>query len=175
MFKRTAGVAALILALTACNPADQKSAASATAPAADIARPAREKILCSEHYAQVREAILGTLRGTESLPLIQVATRVSSVVLDDTATRFNADCGFDSQKFQKLRSPIATPVVPLQGQCAALVEKIDAQCLKPLVERGEALDKKCHVALVGIADNEPQGMMQKMHNDGFCASMLDDL
>ncbi|MFZ1392357.1 MAG: hypothetical protein WAS23_12275 [Dokdonella sp.] len=175
MFERAPCAIALILALAACNPVDQKSAAPAAAPAAGTARPMREKIPCSQHYAEVREAILGTLRGADSLPLIQVATRVSSMVLDDTASRFNANCSFDSRNFQKLRSPIATPVVPLQGQCAALVEKIDARCLKPLVERGKSLDKNCHVVLVGIADNEQQGMMRRMHNEGFCTSMMDDL
>jgi len=175
VFERTAGAAALILILTACNPVNPESAASAAAPGVKTAAAQREKVPCSEHYARVREAILGTLRGTESLPLIQVATRVSSTVLDDTAARFTADCSFDSKKFQALRSPANASAVPLQGQCADLVEKIDARCLRPLVERGEPLDKKCHVVLVGIADHDRQEMVRKMHDEAFCVSMRDDL
>lgn len=174
MFERAACVIALILALAACNPAGQNQAASSAAPAADSVHPRREKILCSDHYAQVREAILGTLRGTESLPLIQVATRVSSTVLSDTAVRFNTD-GFDNRQFQKLRIPTVSSATPLQGKCAALVERIDARCLLPLVERGEALDRNCHVVLIGIADHEQKEVMRKMRNEDFCASMQDSL
>lgn len=175
MSKNAVYAVAVMLVLTACDPVDGKPGASPVMLADDASHPRREQIVCSEHYAQVREAILGTLRGTESLPLITVVTRVSSTVLDGTVSLLNADCSFDNRKLQESRSPVAAPATPLQGRCAALVERIDTRCLQPLVERGEPLDKHCHLVLVAIADQSQKDVLRKMSSDQFCASMQEDL
>lgn len=178
--------AALVLLLTACGgaasdpaPAAAPTAATSAQPAspAPTERPRRERVDCAVHYATARDAVLGTLRGTEHLPLIAPVTALSEGVLSplpDGASPQSADCSFAQRQLLAKRQPDATPPRTLAPTCAALVESIDRACLQPLAQRGVPFTSACNTLLVGIADGREE-LDRKLGNDGYCASMASTL
>lgn len=187
MFVRSSLVTLLMLGLSACDSASSpgnSGSASSPAPAngasptpAEGASPARETVSCAQHYGEVRDAILGTLRGTESLSLVTLVTQHSVGVLSPLAagtSPADANCRSSSRSFREKRKPGTASAWPLAPQCSALLERIDARCLKPLAERGEPLSTACNLTLNGTADMS-DGLQRKMGDGGFCESMGKDL
>jgi len=186
MFVRTSLVTLLLLGLSACDSASPSSSASANSPApangappaqAKAAPQARETVSCAEHYGEVRDAILGTLRGTESSSLVALVTQHSVGVLSPLAagtSPADANCRSSSRSFREKRKPGTTSAWPLAPQCSALLERVDARCLKPLAERGEPLSTACNLTLNGTADMS-DGLKRKMGDGGFCESMGESL
>lgn len=174
MIVRLLITAILATALVACGdtqPVATDTGKSANAePKRERARPA--KVGCDVHYAQVREVILGILRGSESGSLIAHATRNSTAVLSELKPgewRLDHDCSFENRRLVEGRKPIGATAVTMPESCSALVERIDARCLQPLAERGEALDQQCNVMLVSLA-NVGDGLQGKPGNGELCAS-----
>lgn len=167
------------LLLAGCGDAPQASADAAmpAKPPQDVAKKARPaKVGCDVHYAQVRERILGILRGTEGGSLIAHATRNSVGVLGELEpgqSRLAFDCSFENRRFNEKRVAATGGAPAIPAECADLIERIDTRCLKPLAERGDALDKDCNLLLVSLAD--VGGNQRRLSNGAFCASMARDL
>jgi len=188
MFVRAALITLLTLGVSACDgsssgsagsPAPANGAQPASVPApANGAQPARETVSCGQHYGEVRDAILGALRGTENLALIALVTQHSVGVLEPLAagtSLADTNCRFANRSLREKRKPGSASAWPLAPQCSALIERVDAVCLKPLAERGEPLKTACNLALVGVADMEVDGLKRKMGDGEFCGSMGQDL
>ncbi len=170
-FLSTALVAAMLVACGDTQPVATDTGTSANAePKRERARPA--KVGCDVHYALVREVILGILRGSEKGSLIAHATRNSTAVLSELEpgkSRLDYDCSFENRRLVEKRAPTGAAPFAMPESCSALIERIDARCLKPLAERGEALDQECNVMLVSLA-NMGDGPQGKLGNSGLCAS-----
>lgn len=169
----------LTLLLAACGHEEPAAAGVGTpVPAREVGtgRTAAETVSCAEHYAQVRDAVLDTLRGDAALPLIDLATRASIGSKGDVAQDpLQRNCRFENRHLLKLRAKAADPAPrTLAPSCVALVDAIDTRCLQPLAQRGQPLDSRCTTVLVGIADSAER-MDAKLGDDGFCRSMRDGL
>lgn len=167
----------LTLLLAACGH-DEPAAARGgiAAPPREVGGrlTAAETVSCAEHYAQVRDAVLDTLRGDAALPLIDLATRASIGNKGDAAQdSLKRNCRFENRHLLKVRAKAAAPGQRrLAPSCVALVDAIDTRCLQPLAQRGQPLDSPCMTLLVGIADSAER-MDAKLGDDGFCRSMRD--
>lgn len=172
---RTLNGTVLALALAACGgPAsDGAPIAQAASTAAAGERSRRERVDCAVHYATARDAVLGTLRGTEHMPLIGLATTLSEGVLSplpEGTSPEAADCDFAQRQLFRKRQADATPPRTLAPACAALIERIDRDCLEPLAQRGVPLPGACHTLIVGLADSREE-LGRKLGDDAYCASM----
>jgi hypothetical protein len=148
------------------------SGSSASAPPA----PANE-VTCDVHYSEVREGILGALRGTEKLQLISLITRHSDGVLSappQEMTPAQLSCSFESSAFRRSRAPNTGVGWSLAPQCEALIQRVDSVCLQPLAERGTPFSQACSLTLSGVA-SASGGQQQNISNSGLCESAMRDL
>lgn len=126
------------LVLASCG--NQSPGGVADAGSAAAAAPTRsEAVTCDIHYREVRETILGVLRGTESMSLIKLATVHSEGMLSaPPAGTAPADmnCRSESRGLRRERKPNTGTGWTLAPQCEALVQRLDSDCLQLLVERG---------------------------------------
>lgn len=120
--------------------------------------------------------ILGILRGSESGSLIAHAMRNSTAMLSELEpgdSRLNYDCSLENRRLVEGRTPTGATAIAMPESCSALIERIDARCLTPLAERGQALDQQCNMMLVSLAD-VGDGLQRKLGNGGLCSSMARD-
>lgn len=175
MFVRGSLFLLMLLGPSACDSGGAPTPGS-TPESTPATSTARETVSCAQHYGELREAILGALRGSEKLPLIAPVTQHSTGVLSPLAagkTPADVDCRSANRSLRAKRSPgSAWTVAP---ECAALIERIDAVCLKPLVERGEPLSAACNTTLIGMAGTQADSLQRIMGNGGFCGPMIKDL
>ncbi|GMV31677.1 MAG: hypothetical protein AMXMBFR59_38020 [Rhodanobacteraceae bacterium] len=168
------------LLLAACGGTGDAGPAAGGESAVPVPREARrgsaaaESVSCAEHYAQVRDAVLDTLRGEAAFPLIDLAARASIGSKGDAADDvLKRSCRSENRHLRKLRANAAAGTArTLAPSCVALVDYIDSRCLQPLAQRGEPLDRHCTTVLTGIADSA-SGMDTKLRDDGFCRSVRD--
>jgi len=174
---RTAFVIALsTLILAGCSGDSPGTTANANNSAAS-APAASESVNCDEHYREVRDGILGALRGTEALSLVGLSTRYSEGNRDaprDGALPASMNCKFDSKKLRRDRKPNSGVAWPLAPQCEALLQRLDSACLQPLIELGTPFSKACSGALLGVASVGGE-QQQSMANDGLCESAASGL
>jgi hypothetical protein len=183
MLNRIALLALIALTVSGCGSetaqsgsAAPESSAAASAGASARSTP-REEVTCDIHYAEVREAILGVLRGTESLSLISLATGSSEGVLSAPAagtTPAQMNCRSQSRSLRRDRKPNTGVAWTLAPQCDALLQRLDSSCLKPLAEQGTPFSRACTMALVGLA-SVSGGQQANMSNAGLCESAIRDL
>lgn len=180
MLQRASLIALSTLILAGCSGDGPSAGASAAASssAASTAAPTRsEAVTCDTHYAEVREAILGVLRGTESLSLIGLATRYSEGVLSAPAagtTPAEMSCRSESRSLRGDRRPNTGTGWTLAPQCESLLQRLDTVCLQPLAERGTPFSRSCNLALMGVA-SASGGQQANMSNAGLCESAMRDL
>ena len=180
MLQRVSLIALSTLMLASCSGDSPGAAAGAAASssAASAAAPTRsEAVTCDTHYAEVREAVLGVLRGTESLSLIGLATRYSEGVLSAPAagtTPAQMNCRSESRSLRRDRKPNTGVALTLAPQCEALLQRLDSTCLQPLAEQGTPFSRACNLALMGVA-SVSGGQQANMSNAGLCESAMRDL
>ena len=132
---------------------------------------------CDTHYAEVREAVLGVLRGTESLSLIGLATRYSEGVLSAPAagtTPAQMNCRSESRSLRRDRKPNTGVAWTLAPQCDALLQRLDTSCLQPLAEQGTPFSRACNLALMGVS-SVSGGQQANMSNASLCEGALREL
>jgi hypothetical protein len=188
MLQRSSLIAFLTIVLAGCGSestststsTSTSASASASTTSSAAAAPAStrsEAVTCDIHYAEVREAILGVLRGTESLSLISLATGSSEGVLSAPAagtTPAQMNCRSQSRSLRRDRKPNTGVAWALAPQCDALLQRLDSSCLKPLAEQGTPFSRACNLALVGVA-SVSGGQQANMSNAGLCESAMRDL
>lgn len=168
---------ASLIVLTSLVMAGCGSDSPGAATGASSAPTAPEEITCDTHYREVREGILGALRGTESLPLIGLATRYSEAVLSAPAagtTPAEMNCRSESRSLRGDRKPNTGTGWTLAPQCEALLQRLDTVCLQPLVEQGTPFSGSCNLALMGVA-SASGGQQANMSNAGLCESAMREL
>ncbi len=176
MLQRASLIVLASLAMAGCG-SDSPGAATGASSAAAAAPTASEEITCDTHYREVREGILGVLRGTESLPLIGLATRYSEGVLSAPAagtTPAEMNCRSESRSLRGDRKPNSGTGWALAPQCEALLQRLDTVCLQPLAERGTPFSRSCNLALMGVA-SASGGQQANMSNAGLCESAMREL
>lgn len=177
MLNRIAVLTLSALALSACSgeSADAPQAAQSSAPSA-LASPAAD-VDCAVHYSEVRDGILGALRGSEVLPLVSVVTTHSEGVMSaptpGTALA-QLNCNSESRSFRAQRAPSAGAVWSLAPECDALILRLDTACLKPLAHAGTPFSAACNLALMGVA-SASDGQQQNMSNASLCQSAMSGL
>jgi hypothetical protein len=183
MLNRIAVLTVAAIVLSGCSSEAPSSGASASASsvasgssASAPPAPANE-VTCDVHYGEVREGILGALRGTESLQLISLITRHTEGVRSappQEMTPAQQSCSFESRAFRRVRSPNTGVGWSLAPQCEAMIQRVDSVCLQPLAERGTPFSQACSLALSGVA-SASGGQQQNMSNSGLCESAMRDL
>lgn len=175
MLTRATLIASSLLVLTACSGESPSTVAANRSAAASST--ASEYVTCDTHYREVREAVLGVLRGTESLSLIGLATRYSDGVLSAPAPGTmpaEMNCRSESRSLRGDRKPNTGTGWTLAPQCEALQQRLDTVCLQPLVEQGTPFSRSCNLALMGVA-SASGGQQANMSNAGLCESAMRDL
>lgn len=162
-----------LLLLQACGgDAPTAPSTGSSAPAASGSRS--EPISCAEYLPEVRAAILGTLRGTERNGLITLVSSVSEFTDGSASDQSSVQipesvCSAFGKKLRKARRPDSDAPFTLAPACAARIEGIDADCLKPLAERGVALNSACNRALLSMSSGRDD-LAQIMANGEYCAA-----
>lgn len=181
MLLRATLIVSSLLILSACSgesPGNVAATGSAAASsAASTASTATESVTCETHYREVRDAVLGVLRGTESMSLVKLATRYSDGVLSaPPAGTAPADmnCRSESRSLRRDRKPNTGTGWTLAPQCEALLQRVDDVCLQPLVERGAPFSRGCNLALMGVA-SVSGGQQVNMTSDGLCERAIGEL
>lgn len=179
MLHRAALIATTLLILTGCGgeSPSSKAAASSASPSASSASSASSAVTCDTHYREVREAVLGVLRGTESMSLIKLATVHSEGTLSaPPAGTAPADmnCRSESRGLRRERKPNTGTGWALAPQCEALLQRLDSDCLKPLAERGTPFSRGCNLALMGVA-SVSGGQQANMSNADLCEGAMGEL
>lgn len=179
MLHRAALIATTLLILTGCGGESPSSHATASGPSASAssASAASAEVTCDSHYREVRETILGVLRGTESMSLVGLATRHSDGVLSAPAAGSapaDMNCRSESRGLRRDRKPNTGTGWALAPQCEALLQRIDSDCLQPLVERGTPFSRGCNLALMGVA-SVSGGQQANMSNPGLCEGAMGEL
>ncbi len=178
MLQRASLIVLASLVLAGCGNESPGGVADASSPAAAAAAPTRsEAVTCDIHYREVREAVLGVLRGTESMSLIKLATVHSEGMLSaPPAGTAPADmnCRSESRGLRRERKPNTGTGWTLAPQCEALVQRLDSDCLQPLVERGAPFSSGCKMALMGVA-SVSGGQQANMSSPGLCEGAMGEL
>lgn len=183
---RAALIATSLVMLAGCGGESPGASAATGAPSASdststststSASSASSAVTCDTHYREVREAVLGVLRGTESMSLIKLATVHSEGMLSaPPAGTAPADmsCRAESRGLRRERKPNTDTGWPLSPQCEALVQRLDSDCLQPLVERGAPFSSGCKMALMGVASVSGQ-QQANMTSPRLCEGALGEL
>jgi hypothetical protein len=168
-------IPAIALLLQACGGDPATAAATGASSTAPQQQAKRERISCAEFFGELREGVLGHLRGTESLSLIKHVTGVAASTYasgnaDESVKVPDSMCGMFGRSLRKERKPASQSANPLAPACAAFVERIDRDCLQPLVQRGEALNQACSRKLIALSGLGPD-RTNTMQNDSYCQDL----
>lgn len=172
-------IPATALLLQACggDPSPTVSGASSGPASTTRSSSDREEISCADFFGELRAAVLGHLRGTEDLPLIKHVTSVAASTYASSSDQSGGQvkvpdsmCRMFGRSLRKSRTADSFPAYSLAPACAAFVERIDRECLLPLVERGEALNNRCQMSLIGLSGFRPD-RVNIMQNESSCAAM----
>lgn len=141
------------------------------ASAGDTGKPAsgKDRIGCDTFFKEFRDGILGHLRGTESLSLVSHVTAVSAATYSsgEPGSIPGSSCNMFGKSLRKARQPGAHPPIELAPACAAMIERIDQQCLQPLLRSGIPLSQDCNRNLIGFSATR-EDMQQRMGSGEFC-------
>lgn len=160
-----------LLLLSACGGSDSAPAkATDSAAAKGTGSERSDQISCKEFFNEFRDGVLGHLRGTEQLGLIAHVTAVSASTYGSGTEPTmvpESSCGIFGRSLRKARKPGSFTAAQLAPACAALVERIDQDCLKPLVGGGIALGKTCNMTLIGLSGSR-EDIGRIMADDSQC-------
>ena len=176
-------IAVSLAIVSACSDGDQAavSGIQSTTAAAAASSKRSDRISCDEYFVEFREAVLGKLRGTEDLSLLThvVAASASAVVsIADTAVssdeppRVNKSiCNYAASRLRKVRVADTHAPRTLAPACEAMVEQIDAMCLRPLVDHGYALSTDCERKLIAVGSFDRATTDAEFSQNDSCALM----
>jgi hypothetical protein len=159
-----------LLLLQACGGDAPSAPSNKAAPAPSAG--SSERMTCADYLPEVRAAILGHLRGTERIGLIGMVTGVSASTYASASDQgpveiSQSTCSFFGKKLRKDRKPDTDAAFKLAPACAARIERIDTDCLKPLAERGVPLNSVCNSTLIGMSAGR-EDLAQMLADDGYC-------
>ena len=144
-----------VVLLQACS-GDQAAAPAKKRPTESHNSARSVAISCDEYFSELRAAILGHLRGTEHIGLVSVVTPVTETTYASTTHQGPVEipasiCSAFGKSLRKRRQTHTDSPFTLAPACATLVERIDTDCLVPLVERSQALSSNCSQTLIGLS------------------------
>lgn len=171
VFWRVGCVVVGVLLLAACGA--DKAPPNTVSASAVPAEKSRDNVTCAEHFSQARQAILGTLRGTQHRPLTALASELSVDVQPsgmDANSRLTRSCSFHNRRLLSVQTTRPARSQALPAACDALVEHIDKHCLQPLQQRGEPLSRQCHRTLLGLSGSA-EDIDRMLGDEANCASL----
>ncbi len=124
---------------------------------------------CAAYFNEFHDAVLGTLRGTEHIYFTSHVATISESTHGAGVQVPKFVCERGLKSLRKTRKADSSSARTLGPACKALVEHVDKDCLKPLIESGKGISDSCSQTLYGLSAS-PDDLGAQMADDDFCKS-----